>query len=71
MRQWHVAAAGIDDRADPATSSQRVTMSAIVTVKRKSRFADVPDITPEEFQRRSDAAAALWRELVRRATAKP
>jgi len=29
-----------------------------------------PDITPEELQRRGDAADALWRELVRRATAK-
>jgi len=29
-----------------------------------------PDMTPEELQRRGDAADALWRELVRRATAK-
>jgi hypothetical protein len=34
------------------------------------RFADLPDMTPEELQRRGDAADALWRELVRRATAK-
>jgi hypothetical protein len=44
---------------------------AIVTVKRKSRFGDAPDLTPEEHKLRGDAADALWRELVRRATAKP
>ena len=32
---------------------------------------DVPDMTPEELQRRGDDAEALWRELVRRATARP
>jgi hypothetical protein len=45
--------------------------SAIVTVKRKAgRFGDAPDLTPEEHKLRGDAADALWRELVRRATAK-
>jgi hypothetical protein len=44
---------------------------AIVTARKPGkRYADVPDMTPEEHQRRSDAAAALWRELVRRATSK-
>jgi hypothetical protein len=28
----------------------------------------VPDMTPEEHRRRGDAAAALFKELVRRAT---
>ena len=46
---------------------------AIVTA-RKPRgdrgFSDAPDLTPEELQRRGDAADALWRELVRRATIK-
>jgi hypothetical protein len=43
--------------------------SAIVEPKRKrsSAFGDVPDMTPEEHQRRGDAADALFRELVRRA----
>ena len=41
--------------------------SAIVTMKpRRSRFGDVPDMTPEEHRRRGDAADELWRELVRR-----
>jgi len=39
--------------------------SAIVTIKRKSR---APDLSPEELQRRADAADALWHELVRRST---
>ena len=29
-------------------------------------FSDAPDLTPEELQRRGDAADALWRELVAR-----
>jgi hypothetical protein len=46
----------------------------IVTARRPTaRRVDVPDLTPEtpeEYQRRGEAADALWRELVRRATAK-
>ena len=45
--------------------------AAIVTARRPgTRRVDVPDLTPEEHQRRGEAADALWRELVRRATAK-
>jgi hypothetical protein len=43
---------------------------AIVTIKRKSRFGDAPDLTPEEHRRRSEAADAMWNSLVSRATAK-
>ena len=45
--------------------------SAIVTPKRTrpSVFGPAPDLTQEELQRRSEAANALWRELVRRAKA--
>jgi hypothetical protein len=43
--------------------------SAIVTVKRRpDRFGDVPDMTLEEHQRRGDAAAPVFREIVRQAT---
>ena len=43
--------------------------SAIVTAKRRrGRFGDVPDMTLEEHQRRGDAADAMFREMVRRAT---
>ena len=43
--------------------------SAIVTAKnphrRHGRFGDVPDMTPEELQRRRDAADALFRRFKR------
>jgi hypothetical protein len=45
--------------------------SAIVTAKRpRSRFGDAPDLTPEEHSRRGEAAAELWREMMRRAASK-
>jgi hypothetical protein len=61
------APSGIDTpRSQPAAATPR---SAIVTVKlRPGRFGDVPDMTLEESQRRGDAADALFREIVRRAT---
>jgi hypothetical protein len=55
-------APGNDNRPEPK--------SAIVTIKRKSRFGDAPNLTPEELQRRGEAADALWHSLVDRATAK-
>ena len=40
---------------------------AIVTAKRRrGRFGDAPDLTPEEHQQRGDAADALFREMVRK-----
>jgi hypothetical protein len=45
----------------------------IVTAKNphpRGSLGDVPDMTPEEYQRRCDAADALFRELVRQATGK-
>ncbi len=51
------------ESAEPASTPK----SAIVTAKRPGAPRnDVPDLTPEELQRRADAADALWRELVRR-----
>ncbi|HET7879309.1 MAG TPA: hypothetical protein VFL55_00385 [Acetobacteraceae bacterium] len=47
--------------------------SAIVTARKPGRAIPdgwLPD-TPEEHKRRGDAADALWRELVRRATGEP
>jgi hypothetical protein len=47
------------------------TKPTIVTARRRGkRNADVPNMTQEEFQRRVDAADALWLELVRVATSK-
>ena len=52
--------------AHPATNDD--PKPAIVTIRRPGkRFADVLDMTPEEHQRRGEAADALFRELVRRA----
>ncbi len=54
-----------DNRPEP----EPVKKPAIVAA-RKPRgdrgFSDVPDLTPEEHQRRGDAAVALFREAVRR-----
>ena len=51
-----------------AASANADRKSAIVT-SRRSRKANIPlPDTPEEHQRRGDAADALFREIVRRAT---
>jgi len=56
--------------AEPTQDEDR--KSAIVTAKhpRRSRFGDAEDLTPEEVNRRRDAADALWRELKRQITEK-
>ena len=51
-------------RRRPMTGSRRSSPRK----RRPGRFGDVPDMTPEEHQRRGDAADALFREIVRRAT---
>jgi hypothetical protein len=52
----------------PNAVSDEPMKSVIVTARNpRGRFADVPELTLEEVQRRGDAADALWRELVRRA----
>jgi hypothetical protein len=64
---------GNDDRkpAPPSDNGSKMMQPAIVTARRPgARRIDVSDLTPEEYQRRGDAADALWRELVRRATSK-
>ena len=54
--------------APPANDDRK---TAIVTVRRRGkRFFDAPDLTPEELQRRGEAASAMWSRLVGRATAK-
>jgi hypothetical protein len=44
-----------------------VPTSAIVTIRKSG--SEVPDMTPEEHQRRGDAAEALFREMKRRIAA--
>jgi hypothetical protein len=44
--------------------------SAIVTIRRRGkRFADVPDMTPEEHKRRGDGADAMFQEMKRQIAA--
>jgi hypothetical protein len=55
------------DAPKPAAADDRKPV--IVTAKRRrGRFGDASDLTPEEHQRRGDAADTLFREIVRRAT---
>ena len=54
----------------PASADDDRKRAIVISRRRGKRFAGVPDMTPEEYQRRGEAADALWRELVRRATAK-
>jgi hypothetical protein len=42
-------------------------LPAIVTAKRRPAGVEVPDMTPEEHQRRGDAAEALFRQITRAA----
>jgi hypothetical protein len=63
LKVGRIARAG--EPAEP--SHDNVGKTRIVTAKAKpGRF--VPDMTSEEHRRRGDAADALFRELVRRAT---
>jgi hypothetical protein len=57
------------DGATGAPSSETQPEPVIVTARkpRGGSGRDAPDLTPEELQRRRDAADALFREVVRRA----
>jgi hypothetical protein len=51
--------------ARPAANDDR--KPAIMTIRRRGkRFADAPDMTPEEHRRRGDAADALFRRVTGR-----
>lgn len=47
-----------------------ITGPAIVTTRRKRRAA-LPELTPDEHQRRGDAADALFRDIIRRLRSMP
>ena len=53
-----------DDRkpADQPSDEVRsdVRKPAIVTIRRKSRYSDVPELAPEEVRRRADAADQMF-----------
>ncbi len=58
------------ERPEAEDSPVTAERPRIVTARKpRGRFGDVPDMTPEEHQRRGDAAVELFREIVRRATA--
>ena len=56
--------------ADVVVSAEPATFVTAKNPHRRGRLGDVPDLTEEEYQRRCDAAGALFRELVRQATGK-
>ena len=67
---YRPSATGCQDRGTPASGDHK---PAIVTIRRKPERILPPGLlaeTPEEHQRRAEAADALWRELVRRVAEK-
>jgi hypothetical protein len=54
--------------ADVVAPGEPATIVTAKNPNRRGRLGDVPDMTPEEYQRRCDAADALFRDLVRQAT---
>ena len=59
-----------DDHMPGETSTQRASKSPIVTSRRRSRFGEAPDLTPEELQRRRDAADAIMQDFKRQIAAR-
>ncbi|HET7884419.1 MAG TPA: hypothetical protein VFL55_26255 [Acetobacteraceae bacterium] len=58
-----------NDDGQPELRPPAGKQSAIATARKHgSRRSTEPEMTPEEHKRRGDAADALWRELVQRAT---
>jgi hypothetical protein len=58
---------------EPARTPVRAAKAAIVTIRRQEARIIPPDLlaeTPKEHRQRDDAADAIWRELVHRATGK-
>jgi hypothetical protein len=54
-----------DNRPEPEILPTGGKKSAIVTARRPGA-SDVPDMTPEEHQRRGDAAGAMFQQMKRR-----
>jgi hypothetical protein len=54
----------------PVTPAREAGKSAIVTNRRRSRFGGAPDLTPEELQRRRDAADAIMQDFKRQIAAR-
>src|SRR5262249_27245362 len=54
----------------PPANDDRMPKSSIVTNRRRSRFGEAPDLTPEELQRRRDSADAMMQDFKRQIAAK-
>jgi hypothetical protein len=52
-----------DSPAPDPEQPARARKPAIVTARKPRAGKDAPDLTPEELQRRADAAAALFRKI--------
>jgi hypothetical protein len=48
-----------------SASKSAPAKSAIVTIRKRGRFGETPDLTPEEHGPCGDAAEALFREVKR------
>jgi hypothetical protein len=57
-----------NDDGKPAPSPAAVRKSAIVTVRRPSRFGPAEDLAPEEVRRRADAADTMMKTFKRQIT---
>jgi hypothetical protein len=53
--------------APPAAAEQT---SSVVTIRRKSRFGDVPELAPDEVRRRADLANDLFQDFKRQIATK-
>ena len=52
-------------RSEPLGRCRATIVTAKNPHRHHGRFGDVPDMTPEEYKRRGDAADALFREMKR------
>jgi hypothetical protein len=55
-----------DDKSVPANDDRTPPKSDIVTISKRERFGEAPDLTPEEHRQRGDAAEAMFREMKRK-----
>jgi hypothetical protein len=59
-----------NDDLKPAPPPAAEKKPAIVTIRRKSRFGDVPELAPDEVRQRADAADATFQDFKRQIAAK-
>jgi hypothetical protein len=57
----------IESAVPPAVAEQK---PVTVTIRRKSRFSDAPELAPDEVRRRADAANERFQDFKRQIAAK-